>query len=364
MQGDERVGGLAGEIIDTLIDGASVETGSVMGKTVVAGLIGFSDQSRIFDSHADVEVSAEDHTAGLVGVLRNSSTLKGSFSKGHVYASNLSLVVAVHVGGLVGLVESASSIEASFSTGIVKVTKGDNVGGLVGTLAQGSNIETSFATGDVNGFGDAYGGLVGAVQGQGSQAQVSFSYSLGNIKNNGKNTGSFIGITEDAIVNDCYSQGFAYPILSSDGNSNAVASFITRIIGQNVNITNSYAIKFSQDTFYQSNSKFYPDTGGNTIEVEAIAPDDFKNESSFNHYAAWDFSGVWTIDPLLNRPILQDNPEDERAYIPIYNHSDFHAIRNDLRSYYLMMNDIDLLPTQAVAGCLLEPQARQATVSI
>ena len=82
--------------------------------------------------------------------------------------------------------DSASSIEASFSTGIVKVTKGDNVGGLVGTLAQGSNIETSFATGDVNGVGDAYGGLVGAVQGQGSQAQVSFSYSLGNIRNNGR----------------------------------------------------------------------------------------------------------------------------------------------------------------------------------
>ena len=44
----------------------------------------------------------------------------------------------------------------------------------MGTLAQGSNIETSFATGDINGVGDAYGGLVGAVQGQGSQAQVSF----------------------------------------------------------------------------------------------------------------------------------------------------------------------------------------------
>ena len=70
VQGDERVGGLAGEIIDTLIDGASVETGSVMGKAVVAGLIGFSDQSQIYDSHADVEIFGEDHVAGLVGVLK------------------------------------------------------------------------------------------------------------------------------------------------------------------------------------------------------------------------------------------------------------------------------------------------------
>ena len=90
-------------------------------------------------------------------MLKNSSILQNSFSKGHVYASNLSSVAAVHVGGLVGLVESDSLIKASFSTGIVKVTKGDNVGGLVGTLAQGSKIETSFATGDVNGFGNEIG---------------------------------------------------------------------------------------------------------------------------------------------------------------------------------------------------------------
>ena len=93
VQGDERVGGLAGEIIDTLIDGASVETGVVTGKSVVAGLIGFSDQSQIYDSHADVEIFGEDHVAGLVGVLRNSSILQKSLSKGHVYASNLSSVL-------------------------------------------------------------------------------------------------------------------------------------------------------------------------------------------------------------------------------------------------------------------------------
>ena len=38
-----------------------------MGKAVVAGLIGFSDQSQIYDSHADVEPFGEDHVAGLVG---------------------------------------------------------------------------------------------------------------------------------------------------------------------------------------------------------------------------------------------------------------------------------------------------------
>ena len=107
-----------------------------------------------------------------------------------------------------------------------------------------------------------------------------------------------MGVVEDAIVNDCYSQGFAYPVLSSNGNSNAVASFISRLNGSNANISNSYAIKYSQDTFFQSNSKFYPDTGANTIEVEAIAPDDFKHESSFNHFATWTSQGVWTIDPL------------------------------------------------------------------
>ena len=70
-----------------------------------------------------------------------------------------------YVGGLVGWMREGSTLTASYATGDVNGGDGDdnNVGGLVGSMWSGT-LTASYASGTVNGSGRV-GGLVGQQEG-------------------------------------------------------------------------------------------------------------------------------------------------------------------------------------------------------
>ena len=160
IEGDERVGGLAGETSGTIEE--SYVTGSVKAAFSVGGLVGVN-MGDITKSHATAPVNSSGggafgglaYAGGLVGWNNDGGTVTESYATGSVDASG----DYEFVGGLVGY-NSEGVITKSYATGSVE-SPGNNVGGLAGSN-EGAIIEESYATGSVESSGNNVGGLVGA----------------------------------------------------------------------------------------------------------------------------------------------------------------------------------------------------------
>ncbi len=152
-------------------------TGHVYGGYRVGGLVGQNEPGTVIDSHAAVEVNAEDgRIGGLVGF-----NVDGIVS--HSYATG-DVTGGWYVGGLVGR-NYGGTIEYSFATG--SVNGGSCVGGLSGDNEEGT-VTDSYATGDVFGSSWAVGGLMGYVWG----CSVTNTYSTGSVDGDSE-TGGLIG---------------------------------------------------------------------------------------------------------------------------------------------------------------------------
>ena len=173
ITGNNRVGGLVGELDNWLVDNfgergvrASHATGRVSGRIAVGGLIGSSNVP-IRHCYAAVRVSGDLLVGGLIG--EQDSSIHSSFATGAVSG-------ATSVGGLIGA--SWGEIVASYATGAVSgegsrtsfLCADGGVGGLLGHACGGFGVGTglivdSYATGRVS-AARAAGGLVGSKSGQ------------------------------------------------------------------------------------------------------------------------------------------------------------------------------------------------------
>ncbi|MCH9023413.1 MAG: hypothetical protein IID32_11725, partial [Planctomycetes bacterium] len=161
IAGNNRVGALAGDLINGTIAGCYADGGSVGGNLYVGGLVGSS-----------------------------SGTISDCYATGPVTGTGS------RIGGLVGVNGGGSKISESYATGPVTGT-GDFVGGLVGR--NGGTITNSYATGQVNGTNDI-GGLVGRVSGT-----ISICYATGQV-NGTDDVGGLVGENKGTI-SDCYASG-------------------------------------------------------------------------------------------------------------------------------------------------------------
>ena len=148
IQGDSRVGGLAGENYGRITN--SYATGAVTGNdNEVGGLVGVN-VGDITNSYAAGTVTGNDNeVGGLVGFNDFGGRITNSYTTGAVTGNG-------RIGGLAGV--NGGSVTNSYATGAVTGT-GDNVGGLVGVNS--GSVTNSYATGAVTGTGDNVGGLVG-----------------------------------------------------------------------------------------------------------------------------------------------------------------------------------------------------------
>ena len=120
VEGDERVGGLVGELSGTLR--SSYAKGQVTGTEFVGGLLGYNDQGSVSSCFSTVgATSTGSEAGGFVG--HNKGEITSCYSTGSVTGSGSS------IGGFVG--NNETTITSCYSTG--SVTGGSATGGFAGT---------------------------------------------------------------------------------------------------------------------------------------------------------------------------------------------------------------------------------------
>jgi len=198
ITGGNQVGGLVGHIRNGSTITGSYATGDVDGGTFVGGLVGLNTDSSISDSYATGSVDGSSQVGGLVGLNQNSSNITGSYATGAVNGGG------DYVGGLVGYTLNGSSITGSYAAGDVDGS-GNYVGGLAGLNQNSSSISDSYATGDVDGSGNEVGGLVGLNQ---NSSSIADSYATGNVDGSGNEAGGLVGYNfTNSSVTGSYATG-------------------------------------------------------------------------------------------------------------------------------------------------------------
>lgn len=267
IQGNDKVGGLAGESIRAVIENSSV-TGSVSGLNNVGGLIGANYVSEIRFAHSSADVSGMNYIGGVAGFFNG--TLSYSYATGNVSGKD--------AGGLVGI-NSFGEILHSFATGNVTGINSSEIGGLAGFNFKGK-ICYSYASGKTNGSA-LVGGLVGFNYGEICNSYASSEASGYN------GVGGLIGYNDNSDGGEIRNSYATGPVNGRD----AYSVNLGGLIGQdNIGVvTNSF---YDTETAGRSAS-----AGGVGKPTQAM-----KDRNTYEEDAthAWDFASIWEIDPSLN----------------------------------------------------------------
>ncbi|MCL6664240.1 MULTISPECIES: S-layer homology domain-containing protein [Paenibacillus] len=279
--GNARVGGLAGDIANSIIEGVHL-SGDIKGNIRVGGITGLSDDSTYLDNSTNVTVVASgeegDSLGGLIGESNRDTILRNA-TEGEVNGYEV-------IGGLIGE-SNGTSIHQSYGSG--RVTGNYQVGGLIGQLnfEQDQAITDNYVVGYVNSVAsgeneyaaEAIGGLIGEVK----KVRRSDDEAQINIRNNYVAASFAIGDPDDTSL-----------MIDEQTIGSVVGSLVDP--EAQVNFSNIYydLIKSSLHQQGQANN-------GNGIPTEQM-----KQQSSYN---AWDFVEVWTFRQGINDgyPVLRSS---------------------------------------------------------
>ena len=222
---NDSAGGIGGRVNGTVTN--CFATGDVTGKNGVGGLIGESYANNISNCYATGNVTGQDCVGGLIG--RNYGvygttnyftscyatgivTATGSYAGGLVgnnqvdtddcYATG-NVTGNSYVGGLCGKQDYNTSVKNSYAKGRVTATNGGMAGGLIGHCS-GNIIEACYATGNVSGTG-SIGGLIG-YRSIGNTGTTKNCYATGDVTGNGQSVGGLIG-WGTGTIDSCYATG-------------------------------------------------------------------------------------------------------------------------------------------------------------
>jgi len=224
--GDTLVGGLVGVNESSNISD-SYSIGEVTGKLQIGGLVGRNESGKISDSYSTSKIAGESHVGGLVGTNWN-GTISNGYSTGTVMGNR-------GIGGLVGGNENGK-INGCYSIGMITGEK--FVGGLVGANNNNSEIRNSYSTGSVTGeYG--VGGLAGGTIG----GKIEYSYSVSTVTGQSY-TGGLIGGNEGGKINNCYYNKETSGRNNSEGGTGKTTMQMKETITfANWNFTNTWSIK-------------------------------------------------------------------------------------------------------------------------
>ena len=296
----------------------------------------------------DVNISANQYVGGVVGILGNGS--------GNSTISN------VHVSG---------SITGSY-----------RVGGVAGILYDG-NISDSSVSGQVKSSYQSAGGIVGCIQRYGSIRQCA---NFANVNAKSNNAGGIVGfvyisgnnctveqcINSGKITAENYAGGIAGAVQGYDGGGRCyikncidigeiAGNYAGGIVGNDLNYGSFY---FFSSYYLRGTAKAGTGDGSDSTTV-SLSPEQMKYESNFYNF---DFDNVWIIDlgSDIKRPQLRNvreaedsgiviEPEKHDDVLPdgykgIYTVQELYAVRNDLKSNYILMRDLDLTEATAPGG--------------
>lgn len=139
VQGNNYVGGLVGEVIDSTVSGVSVE-GTVHGSVVVGGLVGVSANSTFSRTSFTGDVTDTSAWGGGLVAFLTDSNINNSFVDAEVTGANVSAGIAGYVSAGDG---ATSSITNSYFVG----TEGDNnyFGGIAGIVTMTGSGTVNFS---------------------------------------------------------------------------------------------------------------------------------------------------------------------------------------------------------------------------
>ena len=333
---DAKNGHGAAPLVCWTKDGATisncyVEGGSVIGKSIVGGLVAGHETSYIVNCHFDGTVFDSgpgdlnwSGVGGLVGV--NKGTISDCSSAGSVTG-------IFNVGGLVGINESFGTIINSFSDSIV--TGEMYTGGLVGHNLK--VVKHSYATGSVTGERFT-GGLIGR-----SQGHITSCYSTASTTGT-ENVGGLMGKNSGGKITNCYSAGSVTGttnvggLVGPDdwGKGEVVFSFwdiqasSRSISGGGIGKTTAEML--DPNTFMTSGWDFVDKTDG---------PGDIWAEPAGGGYPIlW-----WQLSPLPELPAFSGGTGEPNDPYLISTATDLNTIGHNsrlMKAYFRLTDDIDL----------------------
>ncbi|NVJ53844.1 MAG: filamentous hemagglutinin N-terminal domain-containing protein [Campylobacteraceae bacterium] len=169
----------------------------------VGGLIGYSLNTQINDSHSIVSIlKGTNSLGGLIGRMSNTQ-INNSYSKATINGNN-------SLGGLVGSTgdstenNTGSSITDSYFEGTINASE-YNIGGLI-SYANKLEIDNSYSKATITGT-SAVGGILG--YGQGSTTNdisITDSYFEGEIDASSDYIGGVVGYADNAIINSSHAK--------------------------------------------------------------------------------------------------------------------------------------------------------------
>jgi len=181
------------------------------------GLFGYTTGNISNVGVADANVSGNNYVGVLVGIQGAGTIISNSYSTGYVNG------VGGDTGGLVG-VNDGTIINSRSAVNVFGFTV---VGGLAGGQDNGANISNSYSTGNVYGSAQTIGGLVGQ-----SRALIVNSYSTGRVSSPSFAVGGLVGEQWAGTISSSY----------STGDVNGVVGNVGGLVGTNWSaISNSYS---------------------------------------------------------------------------------------------------------------------------
>lgn len=208
VSGDDRVGGLVGQVNNDAEIINSHASGDVSGDGVyVGGLVGQLRSSTVSGSYATGDVSGDEYIGGLVGDIRETSVVSSSYSTGDVSGTFI-------IGGFAGM-NNESEIDRAYALG--EVTGEVSVGGFVG-VNEGV-IANTYSRRAVEGTNDWIGGFVGLNFGQ-----IFYSYTTSNVLGDNAPVGGFAGDNGWDTIYSSFSVGTV--TVTDPGDGSRIGGFI------------------------------------------------------------------------------------------------------------------------------------------
>ena len=285
--GNMYAGGLVGTVTGTGIFKNVGNSGTIIGKKAIGGIVGFLQNGSITNAYNTGKVSGGEVVGGILGGPANNEspndiTITHARNTGNVSGNS-------EVGGIVGNLP-VGTIKSSYNTGTVQSSE-RSTGGLVGGM-QAGEIANSFNTGTVTAPTIA-GGIIGQVILNGDLV-VQDVYNTGAVEVANSDAGGIIGYAEGNStlkINRVYQTG---AVTQGTGQGGAIIGVVDSVYPPQVTASNVF---FQQGT-------------GNANYGTAKTADELKQAST---YAGWGSSldttgqsteAAWRIYDGKTTPLL------------------------------------------------------------
>lgn len=241
--------------------------------TVVQGLFGYAYDADIRDVRLlEIDARLDVYSGGLVGFAQDSRIYECSVT-GRVSGNE-------YIGALAGIVMS-SDIKFNFTDAYVEGTRG--IGGFAGEVI-GSQVVDNYATGEVHGQ-EVSGGFAGVF----TNSLVKRNYAAGSVYGGYNSIGGFAGQADYSLVSDCIAFGSSLTGTSGMG----------RITG--------FGFNFILDGNYANENMLVNGIAVSSIDSTTLSGANLDSmlATTLPPLSRWDFKNIWEIKDGDVRPTFR-----------------------------------------------------------